>query len=306
MTTAVTSAMALRAIGVEEEFLLVDPATCGPAPLAFPRPATGTPGLGDLEDLRSTLVGLRRRAAGEADRHGAVLVASGTSPFGVEGRPSDPRLTCGCQVQVAAGSPEEAIGVVDRIRPWLPVLVAIAANSPFWRGADTDYASYRTQIPGRPPAVGVGTAFGSPVVDVRVADVQIEVDDAVLVAALTRALVHTAAQRWREGRPPAPVRPEVARLATWRASRSGLAAVLVDVTGRRPVPARVMVGKLLAHLQDALEETGDLGTVQELMADLMGRGTGAARQRDAYRDRGRLEDVVRMLADRTVPLALVP
>jgi carboxylate-amine ligase len=67
-----------------------------------------------------------------------------------------------------------------------------------------------------------------------------------------------------------------------------------------------MVQRLVAHLQDALEESGDLVTVQELLTDVTGRGTGAARQRDAYRDRGRLEDVVRMLADRTVPLALVP
>ena len=66
-----------------------------------------------------------------------------------------------------------------------------------------------------------------------------------------------------------------------------------------------MVQKLVAHVRDSLEETGDLCTVQELVADLPGRGTGAARQRDAYRDRGRLEDVVRMLAEHTVPLALV-
>jgi glutamate---cysteine ligase / carboxylate-amine ligase len=209
-------------------------------------------------------------------------------------------------VQVAAGSSEEAEAVVDRLPPWLPVLIAIAANSPFWRGADTGYASYRTQIPGRRPATGAGTAFGSPTVEIRVADVPLEVDDAVLVAALARALVHTEARRWREGRPPPLVRPEVARLATWRASRSGLAAVLVDVAGRRPVPARVLVARLVAHLQDALEEAGDLGTVRELVADLTARGTGAARQREAYRDRARLEDVVRLLADRTVPLALVP
>jgi glutamate---cysteine ligase / carboxylate-amine ligase len=300
-----STAIPFRALGVEEEFLLVDTATWRPAPVALHRVSTRTPILHDLDDLRATLVGLRRRVTSEAEQHGAVPVATGTNPFLVDTHPAPgARLTCGCQVQVAVESPEEAVAAVERIRPWLPVLIAIASNSPFWRGADTGYASYRTQVPGRRPAVGVGAAFGSPTVEVRVADVPIEVDDAVLVAALARALVSTAARRWREGRPPAPVRPEVARLATWRASRSGLAAVLVDVAGRRPVPARVMVAKLVAQVRDALEEAGDLVTVQELVADLTGRGTGAARQRDAYRDRRRLEDVARMLADRTVPLAL--
>jgi carboxylate-amine ligase len=302
-----TTAIPLRALGVEEDFLLVGAATWRPTAVAPDRVSSRTPVLHDLDDLRAALVGLRRRVASDAEGHGAVPVATGTNPFPLDGHPApDARLTCGCHVQVAVESPEEAVAAVERIRPWLPVLIAIAANSPFWHGADTGYASYRTQVRGRPPAARVGAALGSATVEVHVADVPIEVDDAVLVAALVRALVHSAARRWLAGLPPAPVRPEVARLATWRASRSGLAAVLVDVTGRRPVPARVMVQKLIAHVRDALEETGDLCTVQELVADLTGRGTGAARQRDAYRDRGRLEDVVRMLAERTVPLALVP
>ena len=136
----------------------------------------------------------------------------------------------------------------------------------------------------------------------RVADVALEVDDAVLVAALARALVDTAARQWREGVPPAPVRPELARLATWRASRSGLSGVLVDVAGRRPLPARILVGRLLRHVRDSLEEAGDLALVQELVTGVLARGTGAARQREAYRRSGRLEDVVRLLALRTVPL----
>jgi glutamate---cysteine ligase / carboxylate-amine ligase len=370
-----TTAAPVRTFGVEEEFLLVDRTTWRPAPVAQEiladcadaRPAGGvqpeltleqietvTPVLRDLEDLRASLVGLRRQVALAAERHGAALVASGTSPFPAEShRTPDPRyqemasafgitareqLTCGCHVHVAVESPEEAVGAIDRMRPWLPVLVAIAANSPFWRGADTDYASYRTQVWGRWPSAGAGAAFGSyrayrecveamlasgtildegmvyfdvrlshryPTVEVRVADVPLEVDDAVLVAVLARALVETSARRWREGRPPPAVRPEVARLATWRASRSGLSAVLVDVTSRRPVPARVMLTKLVGHVQQALDEAGELDTVQGLVADLLGRGTGAARQRDAYRDRGQLDDVVRLLADRTVPLAPV-
>jgi carboxylate-amine ligase len=312
---------------------------------------TVTPVLRDLTDLRSTLVGLRRRVGAAAGAHGAVLVASGTSPFPARAHHTpDPRyramaaafgitareqLTCGCHVHVAVESAEEAVGAIDRMGPWLPVLVAIASNSPFWRGKDTDYASYRTQVWGRWPSAGTGAPFGSleayrecvaamldsgtildeamvyfdvrlshryPTVEVRVADVALEVDDAVLVAALARALVDTAARQWREDVPPAPVRPELARLATWRASRSGLSGVLVDVAARRPTPARILVGRLIRHVRDSLEEAGDLALVTELAATVLARGTGAARQRDAYRRAGRLEDVVRMLALHTVPL----
>ena len=311
---------------------------------------TVTPVLHDLTSLHSTLVALRRRVGAAAGAHGAVLVASGTSPFPAQAHHTpDPRyramasafgitareqLTCGCHVHVAVASPEEAVGAIDRMGPWLPVLAAIASNSPFWRGADTDYASYRTQVWGRWPSAGSGAPFGSveayrecvtgmlasgtildeamvyfdvrlshryPTVEVRVADVALEVDDAVLVAALARALVDTAARQWRDGVPPPPVRPELARLATWRASRSGLSGVLVDVASRRPVPARLLVGRLVRHVRDSLEEAGDLGCVEELVGGVLARGTGAARQREAFRRTGRLEDVVRMLAMRTVP-----
>ena len=58
-------------------------------------------------------------------------------------------------------------------------------------------------------------------------------------------------------------------------------------------------------MREALEEAGDREAVQELVAALLARGTGSARQRDAFRGRGRLDDVVRFLAERSVPLAPV-
>ncbi len=55
------------------------------------------------------------------------------------------QLTCGCHVHVAVESDEERVAVLDRIRVWLPVLTALSANSPFWNGEDTGYASFRSQ-----------------------------------------------------------------------------------------------------------------------------------------------------------------
>lgn len=51
------------------------------------------------------------------------------------------QLTCGCHVHVSVESDDEAVAVLDRIRIWLPSILALSANSPFWQGADTRYAS---------------------------------------------------------------------------------------------------------------------------------------------------------------------
>jgi carboxylate-amine ligase len=293
------AAMRARAVAVEEEYLLVDAGTLRPVPPL--RVAAAPPAVHDLSDLRAALAAQRHRTAAAAAADGAVIVAAGTSPFPAEAR-------CGCHVRIAVGSLDEAAALPERLAPWLPVLVALAANSPFWAGADTGYASFaaqlrdrpRRQVPEQARARAQARDRGSEMAIVDVADVALDVDDAVLVAALARALVETAVRQWRDGVAPVPVRPELTRLATWRASRSGLSGVLIDVTGRQVVPARLLVGRLVRHVRDSLDDAGDADVVDELAAALLARGTGAARQREAHRRRGRLEDVVRFLADRTL------
>lgn len=73
------------------------------------------------------------------------------------------QLTCGCHVHVAVHDPEEGVAVLDRIRPWLPVLVAVAANSPYRNGADSGYAGFRTQAWSRWPGTGPTDVFRSAV-----------------------------------------------------------------------------------------------------------------------------------------------
>ena len=142
------------------------------------------------------------------------------------------QLACGCHVHVSVESPEEGVAVLDRIRVWLPVLTALSANSPYWQGEDTRYASFRSQAWGRWPSAGpievqgsvqryramVSTLVGTgvlldeamayfdarlsaryPTVEIRVADVCLRAEDAVLVAALCRGLVDTAAEEERHG-----------------------------------------------------------------------------------------------------------
>ncbi len=245
------------------------------------------------------------------------------------------QLTCGCHVHVRVDSEDEGVAVLDRIRPWLAPLIAMTANSPYWHGRDTGHASYRHQVWGRWPSAGPTEPFGTPqayhdlvtamiesgalldegmiyfdarlsrhypTVEIRVADVCLAVDDAVLLAALVRGLVATAAREWRAGEPVPHARTESLRLASWRACRSGLDGKLVHPVTGRPAPAGVVIRALRDHVAAALTDTGDLGAVDDLTTGLLSRGNGAVVQRRAYDEGGDLAAVVRAAVRRTLDL----
>jgi carboxylate-amine ligase len=123
-----------------------------------------------------------------------------------------------------------------------------------------------------------------PTLELRIADVCLHADDAVLIAALSRALVDTEARRWRAGVGVPHQRTEMLRLAAWRASRSGLDDVLLNPLTWLPEPAGIVANALLEHVRDALDEEGDADTVTELLAAVLARGNGATFQRKAYHD----------------------
>jgi carboxylate-amine ligase len=302
---------------------------------------TSTRPCGTLGELEGELRRARAAAADAAGRVGVQIAALGTSPVPVEpetvGQPryqrmaeafgltAQEQLTCGCHVHVQVDSAEEGVAVLDRIQPWLAVLLALSANSPFWQGLDSSYASFRYQAWGRWPCSGPTEWFGSaeayqatveqmvrtgtlldtgmvyfdarlsehyPTVEVRIADVCLRREDAVLIAALVRALVETEARAWQQDAAPLRMRAELLRLAAWRASRSGLDGELIDPRTGRPGGTAAVTALLLAHVRDALADAGDLGTVTGLLADVLRRGSGAAFQRDVLRRTGNLRDVV--------------
>ena len=288
------------------------------------------------EDLRR----LRRELAGAAAATGVQIAALATSPTEVEptvtpdaryermvdtfGLLARQQLTCGQHVHVSVSSRAEGVAVLDRIAPWLPVLVAASANSPFWQGRDTGYSSYRTIVWGLWPTAGPTGGFGDeagydaviaelldsgaamddgmiyfdarlsaryPTVEIRVADVCCDVDDAVLIAVLCRALVETAAAAWRAGEPAPQLRPELLKAATWRAARYGLGGSLFDPLRRATVPAFELLDSLVDRLEPALQLGGDLDLARAGVDRLRHHVSGAAAQREALRG-GSLHDVV--------------
>jgi glutamate---cysteine ligase / carboxylate-amine ligase len=356
----------VRSFGVEEELLLIDPDSGVPVALAGTvvdpdgedapehelqrqQVETGTAPCTGLAELTDQLRRRRTIAADAAHGEGAELAALATSPLEVApsvtpderyltmiktyGLTAQEQLTCGCHVHVSVESEDEGVAVLDRIRPWLAPLLAMTANSPFWQGRDSGYASYRRQVWGRWPCTGPTELFGSPkvyhdtvetmiesgalldegmiyfdarlsrtypTVEIRVADVCLRVDDAVLLASLVRALVETAARAWRSGEPPQQGRVELLRLAGWRASRSGLDGDLVDPVTGHAAPASVVVRRLVDHVTPALADLGDLDATTALVDDLLGRGNGAARQRRVLAEGGDLAAVVHDAVTRTL------
>lgn len=124
----------------------------------------------DVAALREELLSVRRTVAAAAGSTGVHVVAVATNPFevnptltkneryarmaGMFGIIAAQQLTCGQHIHVAIESAEEGVAVLDRIRGWLPLLIALSANSPYWQGQDTGYASYRSIAWGQWPTAG--------------------------------------------------------------------------------------------------------------------------------------------------------
>ncbi|GAA0485398.1 glutamate--cysteine ligase [Streptomyces sp. NPDC046215] len=339
-------------LGIEEEYLLLDPATALPVALAEQvcaaldlEPAVhereiqaellqaqvevATPVCTDLAEASRHLLRLRRAVSAAAKQNGCRIAACGTSPraglapvpvtrspryLAMHARAPqlvDEQLVNGMHVHIAIPDRETGVAVLNRLRPWLPVLVAMAANSPMWHGLDTGFASWRTVVYSRWPVCGPPPHFAGladyeeriqalfvagaisdrgqlywqarlsdryPTIEVRCLDVQLRVDDAVMFAGIVRALVATAIRDEKTGPPVSHCPQELLNASNWHAARHGLEGVLVDTEGKRR-GAEDVVHSLLAHIEQALAESGDTRQVSALVHRLLRRGTPADRQR---------------------------
>ncbi|WP_052685023.1 carboxylate-amine ligase [Lentzea aerocolonigenes] len=314
-------------VGVEEEFLLVDTAsgrtsvradavlalvqdtdlTKFHAELAATQVEAATGPCTSVSELGQALHQARTTLAKAAEEVGVGLISRGT-PVKPSRQQivdhSNPRFrrvldtyagvvehyeACGCHVHVGVPDRETGVRVLNHLRPWLPTLLALSANSP-----DHGYASWRMVEQSRFPGSGVPPVCTSaadydahvarmvacgtlvdraqsfwlarlspklPTVEFRVADAAATVEDAVLLAALSRALVHTA---FLDGEP-RPVRDDVCAAAVWTASRYGLDGAAVDPWRACRVPASAMLERLLAHVTPALAERDELDLVHDLV-----------------------------------------
>ena len=358
----------VRTVGVEEEMFLVDPETCHIRPVSarairadereddqpeeleqeifLQQIEVNTEPAHSLSELRAHLVAGRERAMAAAESADATVIAVPTPLFaGHDGELTPkPRYqemidlygevgkrgpVCGMHVHVEIDNDEQGVRILDRIQPWLPVLVALSANSPFNRGVDTSYASWREQEWDGWPSAGPVEPFGDaegyheavrrlvgseaiideamvyfdvrlaenyPTVEVRVADVCTDIDDALVVAAVTRALVETMAS---DDEPAPPWRIELLRAGRWLARRYGVTGSLLDPHNGSPRPAAEIVGLVLDHVADALRAAGDEDTVRDGVERLLRDDGGAGRQRAVAGDDTDIDAVAQDLLRRT-------
>lgn len=310
-----------------------------------------TPVCSSLDEIGGHLLRLRHVLGRAAEDCGCRLAACGTAPL-KEDAPlpvtNNPRylalrahapqlvaeqLVCGMHVHVGVPDPEVAVAVLNRVRLWLPVLVALSANSPFWAGRDTGFASWRTVICGRWPVSGPPPHFAGladherrvrlllssgviadrgqiywqarlssryPTVEVRCPDIQLRADDAVMIAGIVRALVATAISDAKAGTPVPPCPPELLQAAHWQAARYGLSGALVDIEGRNRSAGDVL-SQLMDHIAASLDAAGDRREVESLVHRLLREGTPSDRQRHALARGGLRTATDLILAETVVP-----
>ena len=294
--------------------------------------------IAEVREIRSVL-------ADAARRENVAIASAGTHPFSrwehqeiteapryqqlVEGlRWVAKRVAIfGLHVHVGIDDADRAVQIASQLRNWLPELLALSSNSPYWHGRDTGLASARTQIfetmprSGLPPRlesfaefeelVARGAAAGFfpeythiwwdvrphpklGTIELRVCDAQTRVSSVAAIAALTQCLVATLSEQ------PAPVHPRLLIAENkWRAVRHGLDAQLFDLTKNESCPARDALRGLVERAAPAAARLGcedELAEVDRVLE----RGSGADEQRRTNDEQGGLVGVARWLADETV------
>ncbi|MGI8803830.1 MAG: carboxylate-amine ligase [Solirubrobacteraceae bacterium] len=291
--------------------------------------------------------GLRRHASDLAGRRGLRIASAGTHPFTrwedqrIVGRPryralvdelafvARQEIVFGMHVHVGIDDPETAIAVANGLRQHVPLLVALAANSPFWRGEDTGMLSARVPIFKSFPRVGIPPFYRDwedyqqrmarmvagrlvedytymwydvrphpklGTVEIRAMDAQTRVEHTVAIAALIQSLVRCLAEAHAGGEPSVEHPVELLEANKWVAARYGLDGRVLDPDSEKIVRLGEETGRLVERLREHAEE---LGCAAELdgVRDLLDHGNGAERQRLVFgTNRDHHETVREMIA----------
>ena len=282
----------------------------------------------DVAAAGRELVELREMVIAAADELGLAIGAAATHPFAIardQEISESPRyqelanelgiiarneLIFGTHVHVGIDSPDKAIYVADGIRRYLPLLLALSTNSPFWQGDETGLMSSRVPVfrafprEGVPPHYGTFEIFSHRVelmvragaiddytflwwdvrahpklgtVETRVFDQQTRVEHTVSLAALVCSLAHRFSSAYDAEESLVEYPSELIDDNKIRAARWGLDGDLIDFRAGKQVPAREMARDLIVRLRPHAEELGCKPELEGL-ADLLDHGSGAHRQ----------------------------
>jgi glutamate---cysteine ligase / carboxylate-amine ligase len=354
-------------VGIEEELMLVEPeslqlqqgieailADIGEDRVGQVKPELmqsvleiATDPCPDLDHAEAQLRELRRRVRDCAQRNGMLVAAAGTHPSAlwedqlIVERPryrelaaelgwiARQELIFGTHVHVGVDGPDKAVYIADGIRRHIPLMLALSANSPLWRGEVTGMMSSRTPVFRCFPRVGVPPHYGSweifsrrvevmmkagaipdytylwwdvrphpnlGTVEVRAYDQQTRLEDTIALAALALCLVHRYAQNFEEEKPLTEVPTELIDDNKVRASLRGIEGELVDLPRHRQAPAADLAREVIAELEP---DARTLGCEEALasLGSLIDAGSGARRQLRTLEAGGGTEALIRQLCE---------
>jgi carboxylate-amine ligase len=306
----------------------------------------------DIATARKDLYTLRALMAKLADQDGLALVSAGTHPSSswqdqdttekeryaeLEEEFQDlirSNVIFGMHVHVGVEDKELAIKLMNQARTWLPHLLAISTNSPFWTGRYTGIKSYRSALFKRIPRTGIPGILTSwndferyvqalvemgcidngkkiwwdmrphpffDTVEFRICDMPATIEDTLALAALCQALI--AKLTWcHENNVDVPVlRRDYLEENKWRAMRYGLDAEAIDFVKLRRLSMRDSINELLDFVEDVVDDLGIHHEMNYLRALMVSpNGTGTDRQVAVYEQTGDLNKVVELLMEQTM------
>jgi glutamate---cysteine ligase / carboxylate-amine ligase len=290
-----------------------------------------TPVCASADEARAALIDLRRSIARKARRFGLAPIAAATHPFTMwrHQRHRDSQrynaiaddfqalgrrmLICGLHVHIGIEQPDDRIALMNDLRPYLPLFLALSGSSPFWGGEITGLKSYRTAINDATPRKGIPEPFADwrdfertagalvdagviedatkiwwdvrpsvrfPTLEVRIMDVCPLIEDTIGIASLLRCLCRYL-DRTRAARHDRPVATLLCNENRWRAQRYGLSQGFVDTEHGGMVAITDLVETLLDR---TAEDAAHFGCVDEIehIRTILARGTSADRQLARY------------------------
>ena len=305
----------------------------------------------DIKTAREELCTLRSQLARLAAQEGVALVSAGTHPSSLwmnQLRSESPRyeeleeefqdvarsvLIFGLHVHVGVEDRELAVSLLNQLRTWLPHLLALSSNSPFWLARYTGLRSYRAIIWKRFLRTGVPDPLlswhdfesyvetlvktgcidkGKKVwwdirphafyntIEFRIFDMPATFEDTIALSALSQALVARLAWLHRHGLTTPILQRDLIEENKWRAARYGLDAEVVDFARQRRLSMRDALHELLDFVDEVVDDLGtrrEMDHLRSLLSDP--RGTGADRQIAVYKETSSLQAVAHFLIRQT-------
>ncbi len=302
----------------------------------------GTSVCANIKEAKDELKKLRREIIRLGRENGLSVAAAATHPFAdwrmQEVYPDDryknivedmqlvarANLIFGLHVHVGIEDRETAIHMMNHARYFVPHLLALSTNSPFWLGMDTGLKSYRCKVFDKFPRTNMPDFFPSwgeydnyvklliktnsivnakkiwwdirphpffNTIEFRVCDIPMRLEETIALAALIQATVvklyklHESNQGFRL------YRRSLLMENKWRAARYGINGKLIDFGKQMEVPERELIEEYLAFVDDVVDELGSREEV-EYIRTIMKNGTGADRQLEVFRQTGDMKAVV--------------